>query len=68
MIPMNPRYAILFIVLVTGAMMTHSLIADKDGTRPELGTVKWGRDMDAAIEASKDSGKPVFALFQEVPG
>ena len=65
---MNARYAILFIALVTGAMMTHSLIADKGGDRPELGTVKWGRDMDAALETSKESGKPVFALFQEVPG
>ena len=65
---MKFRYDVLFIALVTGAMMTHSLIANKDDSRPELGTVKWGRDMDAAIEKSKESGKPVFALFQEVPG
>ena len=41
---------------------------DKDKGRPELGAVTWGRDMDAALAASEKSGKPVFALFQEVPG
>ena len=34
----------------------------------EVGTVKWGRDLDAALASSKESGKPVFVLFQEVPG
>jgi len=34
----------------------------------EVGTVQWGRDLDAALTAARQSGKPVFALFQEVPG
>lgn len=34
----------------------------------ELGLVKWNRDYDQAIAASKKSGKPLFILFQEVPG
>ncbi len=34
----------------------------------EVGKVKWGSDHDAALAAAKASGKPVFALFQEVPG
>ncbi|MEL7338105.1 MAG: VPGUxxT family thioredoxin-like (seleno)protein, type 2, partial [Planctomycetota bacterium] len=34
----------------------------------EIGTVKWNRDLDAAYAESKKSGKPVFLLFQEVPG
>lgn len=34
----------------------------------EVGTVQWQRDFDAALTSSKKSGKPVFALFQEVPG
>lgn len=34
----------------------------------ELGKVKWGRDLGAALKASKKTGKPVFAFFQEVPG
>ncbi|MEM7231063.1 MAG: hypothetical protein AAF517_02740 [Planctomycetota bacterium] len=34
----------------------------------ELGAVRWGRDLDAALVQSKASGKSVFLLFQEVPG
>lgn len=34
----------------------------------ELGDVEWGRDLDAAFEVSKGSGKPVFVQFQEIPG
>lgn len=34
----------------------------------ELGTVKWSRDLSVALEASQKSKKPVFLLFQEVPG
>ena len=34
----------------------------------EVGTVKWNRDLPAALTTSKKTGKPVFLLFQEVPG
>lgn len=34
----------------------------------EVGTVRWQRDFDAALDASKESGKPLFVLFQEIPG
>lgn len=34
----------------------------------ETGKVTWGRDLEDALEASSKSGKPVFLLFQEVPG
>lgn len=34
----------------------------------EVGKVAWGRDLQAALRAGERSGKPVFALFQEVPG
>lgn len=41
-------------------------------TRPdqpiEVGTIEWGRSLDAALAESQRSAKPVFALFQEVPG
>jgi len=36
--------------------------------RQELGTVYWHRSYDKAIELSEESGKPIFLLFQEVPG
>lgn len=35
---------------------------------PELGGIQWQRDLPAAYAASKQSGKPVLLLFQEVPG
>ena len=34
----------------------------------EIGLVNWGRDLDSSFGQSKESGKPVFVLFQEVPG
>lgn len=34
----------------------------------EVGTVNWSRDLDEAFTKSKKNGKPVFLLFQEVPG
>lgn len=34
----------------------------------EVGDVRWGRDLDAALENSAKTGKPVLVLFQEVPG
>ncbi len=33
-----------------------------------VGTVAWGRDYDSALSSAKKTGKPVFLLFQEVPG
>ena len=34
----------------------------------EVGNVNWGRDFDAALKMSAESGKPLLVLFQEVPG
>lgn len=34
----------------------------------EAGKVIWERDVQVALASSKSSGKPVFALFQEIPG
>lgn len=34
----------------------------------EVGHVHWGRDLESALKQSGKSGKPVFLLFQEVPG
>ena len=38
------------------------------GAPVELGKVEWERNYDKGIAAAKESGKPVFLLFQEVPG
>ena len=40
----------------------------KPAPRPEIGKVSWKRDFDGALAASAKSGKPLFVLFQEVPG
>jgi hypothetical protein len=34
----------------------------------EAGAVVWSRDLDASLKRSKETGKPIFLLFQEVPG
>ena len=34
----------------------------------EVGHVIWSRDYQGAVQASRQSGKPVFLFFQEVPG
>jgi hypothetical protein len=45
------------------------LVSCRGNSSPiEVGDVSWGRDLDAALALSRQSGKPVFALFQEVPG
>ncbi len=44
------------------------LLAPVSDNPKELGLVHWGRDLDVALEASQKSERPVFLLFQEVPG
>jgi len=34
----------------------------------EVGDVNWTRDYQAALGRSRESGKPIFLFFQEVPG
>ena len=34
----------------------------------EAGTVHWNRILETALASSAQTGKPVFALFQEIPG
>ena len=42
---------------------------DEEQSRPiEQGTVDWLRNFDDAIGKSKETGKPLFVLFQEIPG
>ncbi|MEO0454392.1 MAG: VPGUxxT family thioredoxin-like (seleno)protein, type 2 [Verrucomicrobiota bacterium] len=56
-----------FIILSLALPFITSAVQSK--TQPiEVGTVQWNRDHDAALALSAQTGKPVFALFQEVPG
>ncbi len=54
-------FKLLFVALLLGV----SLNAQQ---RVELGDVKWLRNYDTAMEQAKEMDKPVFILFQEVPG
>jgi hypothetical protein len=79
---MRKLYTTLFALILLGgllACMTLALLYQATGEDRvfknsqsadaiEVGDVVWGRDFDGALAAAKKSGKPVFALFQEVPG
>ena len=45
-----------------------SAAASSEDNPVEVGHVKWGRDYQGALQASRQSGKPIFLFFQEVPG
>ncbi len=60
---MKHLYSFLLLMITT-----LTCTADTTGQPEEAGKVTWGRDLDAALASSKLSGKPVFALFQEIPG
>ncbi|MEO0509588.1 MAG: VPGUxxT family thioredoxin-like (seleno)protein, type 2 [Verrucomicrobiota bacterium] len=51
-----------------GVSLIISVAAAQAATHKELGDVDWLRNYDQAIEQSKESGKPILILFQEVPG
>ena len=58
-------------IVVLGLLMGGFLLngVDKSEASPrELGKVEWGRDFGQALAAAQTSSKPVFVLFQEVPG
>jgi len=60
-------FSLLFLLfLCTGVRAQKKTDA---GDQPaELGRVSWLRDYDAALAESRNTGKPVLILFQEVPG
>ena len=41
---------------------------ERSANSVEAGIVNWGRDLDVALNKSVETGKPVFVLFQEIPG
>ncbi len=54
---------LMSLVVVLNALSCHA-----DSSPVEAGKVTWGRDLNEALALSRQSGKPVFALFQEIPG
>ncbi len=57
-------------ILLLSALALASCQADdaKHKNPIEVGAVSWLRDHPSALAQSKKSGKPIFLLFQEVPG
>jgi len=55
-------------LLLALAMAGLCIASPPEDPRPELGSVKWQRDFEAAKKSSQASGKPLLLLFQEVPG
>ena len=52
----------------TAAAQTGETTTPANDFPEELGIVRWGRDFEAARTASRETGKPMFVLFDEVPG
>ena len=53
--------------LIMSIFPTMDVIPVKDGPI-ELGKVNWERNYETAIQQAESSEKPIFILFQEVPG
>jgi len=54
--------------LIVAATISLLAFSSDKGQPIELGKVNWMRDFDAGLLKSKKENKPVFLLFQEVPG
>ncbi|MCY2959575.1 MAG: hypothetical protein NTY35_05355 [Planctomycetota bacterium] len=50
------------------ALLAISIQAAAPKQPPELGRVRFARDLGAALAEAKRDSKPAFVLFQEVPG
>ncbi len=55
-------------ILVFFIFLINAGFSQKSSKHEELGAVDWLRDYDAAVEQSKQNGKDILILFQEVPG
>lgn len=62
-------FFILLCVLPAAPCISTSVHAKQEiVSAVETGDVEWGRDYAGALEQSKNTGKPLLILFQEVPG
>ncbi len=56
-------------VAFTAALVIFLQVKPLSGQSPvEEGQVQWNRDLGQALTESRESGKPLFVQFQEVPG
>lgn len=63
-------FALLAVLLAGGVAVAQSKSDEKkaEKTPPELGRVPFLRDYAAAVAKAKADKKPLFVLFDEVPG
>ncbi len=59
--------AIVATIMIAAGVLYSTAIKRSDEP-VELGKVRWQRDLEAAKAKSAETGKPIFVLFQEVPG
>jgi hypothetical protein len=57
--------SVLGVTLTVGIANT---FGDDPARVPETGAVKWSSDLESTLQKSKKTGRPVFLLFQEIPG
>ena len=62
-----PRSTIVRIAVAASLWVSGLALAASEQAR-ELGSVHWQRDFDVALAQSQRDQKPLFVLFQEVPG
>jgi len=62
------NYQLIVVLISSFLISTCSLLTASADPPVELGKVDWLRDFDKGIALSKKQQKPVFLLFQEVPG
>ena len=59
-------HAFKMLTLLLG--LSCSVLAQGTSSTPELGKVNWTRDFEQGLARAKKEQKPIFLLFQEVPG
>lgn len=64
----KPWFAVLAVALSAGGMAVAQQSETESKPPPELGRVPFLRDYAAAVEKAKAEKKPLFVLFDEVPG
>jgi len=67
------KYIIPTLLCITLSLFINDIDAQTIQSTPtnnpiELGKINWLRDYDTALAKSKEKGKPILILFQEVPG
>ena len=70
---MMSQFQLGIAVSLAMALMTVQFLASRPKSEKpdqpiEMGVVKWNLDFESASSISAKSGKPLFVLFQEIPG